>query len=53
MPAMFGRFQLVATEDQAYIIDTDTGQAWVRSGRYQEFCAPKVRQGSTADNETK
>lgn len=53
MPTMFRRFQLVAVEGQAYIIDTDTGQAWIRSNRYQEFCAPKIQQDSTADSETK
>ena len=53
MPAMFGRFQLVAVEDQAYIIDTDTGQAWIRSSGRQEFCALKIQQDSTADDETK
>ena len=43
MPAMFGRFQLAAADGQAYIIDTDTGQAWIRLNKLQEFCAPKIQ----------
>lgn len=43
MPTVLGRFQLMAVEGQAYVIDTDTGQVWVRSGGLQEFCAPKIQ----------
>jgi hypothetical protein len=53
MPAMFGRFQLVAAENNAYVINTDTGQVLIRSSGRQEFCASKIQQESTADNETK
>ena len=53
MPTIFGRFQLVAAENNAYVIDTDTGQVWIRSSGRQEFCASKIQQESIADNETK
>jgi hypothetical protein len=42
-PTVLGRFQLVADEGQAYVIDTGTGQAWIRLNKLQEFCAPKIQ----------
>ncbi len=43
MPTVLGRFQLKAVEGQAYIIDTGTGQVWIRSGGHTEFCGPKIQ----------
>jgi hypothetical protein len=55
MPRVFGRFQLVPVDQNAYIIDTSTGQVWARNNRnYQSFltwCEPKVRQQSSVNNE--
>ena len=43
MPTVLGRFQLMAVEGQAYVIDSGTGQVWIRLNKLQEFCEPKVR----------
>ena len=57
MPTMFGRFQVAAGDDNAYIIDTTNGQAWERKGPgndlWKIFRAPKIQQESAADNQTK
>ena len=42
-PTVLGRFQLMAVEGQAYVIDTGNGQVWVRLNKLQEFCAPKIQ----------
>ena len=42
-PTVLGRFQLMAVEGQAYVIDTGTGQVWIRLNKLQEFCAPKIQ----------
>lgn len=44
---LFGRFQLAATENNAYIIDSTTGQVWRRS--HAEFYPAKVRQDSIVE----
>ncbi|MBT5708771.1 hypothetical protein N8766_02245 [bacterium] len=41
-----GRFQITANPNQAYIVDTLTGQAWSTGRIHPEFSKPRIDQKS-------